>query len=129
MKRRHFAAAVGAAAFIPGTPRAAAGAAADAPTRSGSISDGPIWSGEYSARKGTVKLAMYRKRVVPAAGGAALPVLFLVHGSSMAGRSTFDLTVPCQTGYSMMDEFARRGYDVWAMDHEGYGRSDRTSGN
>jgi alpha-beta hydrolase superfamily lysophospholipase len=25
--------------------------------------------------------------------------------------------------------FARRGYDVWTLDHEGYGRSDRGAGN
>jgi pimeloyl-ACP methyl ester carboxylesterase len=59
----------------------------------------------------------------------ARPALFLVHGSSMSGRSTFDLTVPGRTNYSMMDAFVRLGFDVWTMDHEGYGRSDRTSGN
>ena len=31
--------------------------------------------------------------------------------------------------YSMMDHFAAAGFDVWTMDHEGYGRSDRTDGN
>jgi alpha-beta hydrolase superfamily lysophospholipase len=119
MNRRFFGAALTAATFLPTAMRSVAAAA-----------DAPLWSGEYWARKGTVKLAMYRKRIsAPAAGGAAMPVLFLVHGSSMAGRSTFDLTVPGQSGYSMMDAFARRGFDVWTMDHEGYGRSDRTSGN
>ncbi len=57
------------------------------------------------------------------------PVLFLVHGSSMGGLSTFDLTVPGSTNYSMMDRFVRYGFDVWTMDHEGYGRSSRTAGN
>ena len=28
-----------------------------------------------------------------------------------------------------MDEFARYGFDVWTMDHEGYGRSTRTDSN
>jgi pimeloyl-ACP methyl ester carboxylesterase len=111
---------MGAMALVPDTAKAAA-----------TVADVAIASGEYWARKGTVKLAMYRKRVgaVAAGGAAALPALFLVHGSSMAGRSTFDLTVPGHTDYSMMDAFARRGFDVWTMDHEGYGRSDRTSGN
>lgn len=118
MKRHQFAAAIGAAAFVPGVAPAEAAAA-----------DASISSAEYWARKGTVKLAMYRKRIGAPAGGATLPVLFLVHGSSMAGRSTFDLTVPGHADYSMMDAFARRGFDVWTMDHEGYGRSDRTSGN
>jgi pimeloyl-ACP methyl ester carboxylesterase len=29
----------------------------------------------------------------------------------------------------MMDHFARLGYDVWTMDHEGYGHSQKTEGN
>jgi alpha-beta hydrolase superfamily lysophospholipase len=40
----------------------------------------------------------------------------------------FDLQVPNRTGYSMMDHFARLGYEVWTMDHEGYGHSQRTAG-
>src|SRR5258708_27191005 len=28
-----------------------------------------------------------------------------------------------------MNVFARAGFDVWTMDHEGYGRSSRTDGN
>ena len=28
-----------------------------------------------------------------------------------------------------MDHFAGLGYDVWTMDHEGYGFSSRTAGN
>src|SRR5207244_1831394 len=31
--------------------------------------------------------------------------------------------------YSMMNVFAGWGYDVWTVDHEGYGRSSRTEGN
>ncbi|MBV9439802.1 MAG: alpha/beta fold hydrolase [Candidatus Eremiobacteraeota bacterium] len=118
MRRAVFGAALGAVAVAPSALTAGAAAA-----------DGAIAASEYWAMKGTVRLYVYRKRIVPAAGAAAQPVLFLVHGSSMSGRSTFDLTVPNQTGYSMMDAFARLGYDVWTMDHEGYGRSDRTSGN
>ena len=73
---------------------------------------------------------MYRKRVgAPAAGGAQKPVLFLVHGSSNAALSSYDLHVPGKGEYSMMNVFARLGYDVWTMDHEGYGKSSRTSGN
>ncbi|MEA2721947.1 MAG: hypothetical protein QOJ39_3811 [Candidatus Eremiobacteraeota bacterium] len=121
MKRARFGTSLGAAALL-------AGAAA---TRASAQSAPPaLWSSEYWARKGAVKLYMYRKRLgAPVTGAAALPVLFLVHGSSMSGRSTFDLAVPGRTGYSMMDAFARYGFDVWTMDHEGYGRSDRTSGN
>jgi alpha-beta hydrolase superfamily lysophospholipase len=50
---------------------------------------------------------------------------FLVHGSSISARPSFDLTVPGAGEYSLMNVFARWGYDVWTMDHEGYGRSSR----
>ena len=56
-------------------------------------------------------------------------MLFLVHGSSNSARSSFDLTVPGRGEYSSMDVFARYGFDVWTMDHEGYGKSSRTDGN
>jgi len=52
-----------------------------------------------------------------------------VHGSSYSGKTMFDLQVPNREGYSMMDHFARLGYDVWTMDHEGYGHSDKTAAN
>jgi alpha-beta hydrolase superfamily lysophospholipase len=89
-----------------------------------------FWTAEYVAKKGDVALQMYRKRVgAPAAGEAAKPVLFLVHGSSTGAQASFDLHVPGRGEYSVMNVFARLGYDVWAMDHEGYGRSSRTAGN
>lgn len=90
----------------------------------------PAWSAEYWAHKGAVDLYLFRKRArKPQANAAPLPVLVLVHGSSFSGRTTYDLAVPGQTGYSMMDRFARLGYDVWTLDHEGYGRSSRTDRN
>jgi len=41
----------------------------------------------------------------------------------------FDLAVPGRDDYSVMNEFARHGFDCWTMDHENYGKSGRTSGN
>ena len=90
---------------------------------------GEMWSGEYWANKGDVKLYMCRKRVGAPKAGESLPALFLVHGSSISARPTFDLTVSGKGEYSLMDAFARWGFDVWTMDHENYGRSSRTSGN
>jgi pimeloyl-ACP methyl ester carboxylesterase len=88
-----------------------------------------IWSNEYWAKKGDVPLWMYRKRLgAPKAGEPARPVLFFVHGSSVTSR-VFDLSVPGRDDYSVMDEFARHGFDCWTMDHENYGKSGRTSGN
>jgi len=89
-----------------------------------------IWSGEYWAKKGDVSLYMFRKRMgAPKAGEAPLPVLFLVHGSSVSSRPSFDLTVPGLGEYSVMNTFAQYGFDVWTMDHENYGRSSRTDSN
>jgi len=88
-----------------------------------------IWSAEYWAKKGDVKLNLWRKRIgAPGAGGPALPVIVLVHGSSNSSRSSYDLTVPGHDDYSLMNVLARYGYDVWTMDHDGYGYSG-SSGN
>ena len=51
--------------------------------------------------------------------------MLFVHGSSMASQPTFDLTVPGRPDSSVMDWFARRGFDCWTVDMEGYGRSDK----
>jgi pimeloyl-ACP methyl ester carboxylesterase len=88
-----------------------------------------IWSAEYWANKGGVKLNLWRKRAgAPVAGEAARPAVFLVHGSSNSARSSYDLTVPGKGEYSLMNVLARFGYDVWTMDHDGYGYSG-SSGN
>jgi pimeloyl-ACP methyl ester carboxylesterase len=90
---------------------------------------GEIWSAEYWAKKGDVPLYMFRKRLgAPKPGEAPRPILFLVHGSSVTWR-IFDLNTPGHGEYSMMNVFARWGFDVWTMDHENYGKSGRTSGN
>jgi pimeloyl-ACP methyl ester carboxylesterase len=83
-----------------------------------------IWSEDYFVTREDVQLYVYRKRATaPVQGEPALPVLMLVHGSTVSGRSTYDLQVPGATDYSVMDHFAALGYDVWTVDHEGYGRS------
>src|SRR4051812_23445740 len=91
-----------------------------------SFSQGRIVADEFWADKKGVRLWVYRKRV---AGMAPKAKLFCVHGSSYSGKTMFDLQVPDREGYSMMDVFARLGYEVWTMDHEGYGHSDKTAGN
>ena len=90
---------------------------------------GEIWSNEYWTKKGDIPLWMFRKRIgAPKAGEPARPVVFFVHGSSVTSR-VFDLNVPGKGEYSVMNEFARYGFDCWTMDHENYGKSGRTSGN
>ena len=89
-----------------------------------------IWSSDYWANKGGVKLNLWRKRVgAPKAGEKPLPILFLVHGSSNSTRSSYDLTVPGKGEYSLMNVMARDGYDVWTMDHDGYGHSGSSGNN
>lgn len=85
-----------------------------------------IHAEEFWTKKNDVNLWVYRKYA--GAKGAKRPLLFLVHGSSYSGKTMFDLQVPGRTGYSFMDKFVKLGYEVWTMDHEGYGHSDRTAG-
>jgi pimeloyl-ACP methyl ester carboxylesterase len=90
-----------------------------------------VWSNEYWTKKGDINLYIFRKRVgAPVAGERPRPILFMVHGSSNSSRTSYDLEVPgAKAEYSMMNVFARNGFDVWTMDHEGYGYSSRSSGN
>jgi pimeloyl-ACP methyl ester carboxylesterase len=98
-------------------------------TPASAAADGEIWTAEYWAKKGDVPLYMFRKRLgAPKPGEPARPVLFLVHGSSVTWR-VFDIDAPGHGEYSLMNVFARWGYDVWTMDHENYGKSGRTKGN
>src|ERR1700723_3419761 len=108
----------------------AGGLAATLPAQSASAATegGEIWSSEYWTKKGDVPLWMFRKRVgASKAGEPSKPVLFFVHGSSVTSRC-FDIQVKGQE-YSVMNEFARYGFDCWTMDHENYGKSGRTPGN
>jgi pimeloyl-ACP methyl ester carboxylesterase len=113
-----------------------AAAMATSPSTSAQAAPAPaadIWSGEYWATKqragAEIKLALYRKRLGAPAPGEGRPVLFLVHGSSISARPSFDLSVPGHGEYSLMNVFAGYGFDVWTMDHENYGRSSRTESN
>ena len=84
---------------------------------------------EYRATKGAVSLYLWRKRSADRPPSAARPPIVLVHGSSLSGRPSYDLTVPGHPDYSFMDWLAARGWDVWTLDHEGYGHSTITDGN
>ena len=96
-------------------------------TRTADAPSADVVAEEHWAKKGTVDLYLWRKRLAGKAGQKR-PVLFLVHGSSFSARTSYDLDVPGKGEYSMMNVFARAGWDVWTMDHEGYGRSSRTDG-
>jgi len=87
-----------------------------------------IQATEYWTSKGETKLYLYRKRATPKAGEQQ-PVVFLVHGSSNSSRSSYDLSVPGKGEYSFMNVLAGYGFDVWTMDHDGYGRSGSSGNN
>jgi len=78
---------------------------------------------EHWAQCGGAKLFLWRKRRIRLRNSAGSVIL--VHGSSMASTPSFDLRVPDRPGYSLMEYLAKRDYDVWCMDHEGYGRSTK----
>ncbi len=84
------------------------------------------WTGgiEHWTHKGDIKLFLWQKPANPKVPPAG--TILFVHGSSMASQPTFDLSVPGRPHSSVMDWFAERGFDTWCMDHEGYGRSDKS---
>jgi pimeloyl-ACP methyl ester carboxylesterase len=84
-----------------------------------------IASEEHFVQKDDVSLFVFRKYI---GNPKDKPVLILVHGSGLCALPTFDVRVPGrESEYSMMDVCAGRGFDVWTIDHEGYGKSSRSS--
>ena len=82
----------------------------------------PVQGHEHWVEKGAVKLFLWQKLV---AGAPKRGTVLFVHGSSMASQATFDLMVEGRPDSSVMDWFARRGYEAWSVDMEGYGRSSK----
>jgi pimeloyl-ACP methyl ester carboxylesterase len=80
----------------------------------------------WTSKEG-VKLFLFEK----CAGDPAKAegTILFVHGSSMAAQPTFDLRVAGRPDSSVMDWFARRGFDCWCVDMEGYGRSTKDRDN
>ena len=81
----------------------------------------------WTTKDGGVKLFLFEKSAGDPA--ASTGTILFVHGSSMAGQPTFDLQVPGRPDSSVMDWFARRGFDCWCVDMEGYGRSTKDRDN
>jgi len=84
-------------------------------------------SEHWTSKDSRVKLFLFEKCVGEPA--KSIGIILFVHGSSMASQPTFDLQVPGHPDSSVMDHFARRGYDCWCVDMEGYGRSTKTRDN
>jgi len=76
-----------------------------------------------------LKIYVWEKRLKdadPRQFAATGKVVLLAHGASISGRVDFDLQLPGQTDltYSLMDYLAERGFDVFSVDCQNYGRSD-----
>ena len=99
----------------------------EAARKTPAAAEAPVLGLEHWTRKGEVKLFLWEKRQSDPDNGAGI-VLF-VHGSSMASQPTFDLQVPGRPDSSVMDWFARQGFDAWCVDMEGYGRSEKQRDN
>jgi pimeloyl-ACP methyl ester carboxylesterase len=77
---------------------------------------------EHWVEHRAIKLYVWEKYV---SGPSGKKVVVLAHGSATAGKESFDLQVPGKPSYSLMDFLAREGFDVFALDTRGFGRSTR----
>jgi pimeloyl-ACP methyl ester carboxylesterase len=87
----------------------------------------PVNGKEHWTERDGARLFLWNKNTGTPAKDA--PVMLFIHGSSMASQPTFDLQVPGRQDSSGMDWFARRGFDCWSVDMEGYGRSTKDRDN
>lgn len=87
--------------------------------------DATMTAATHWVSRGEVRIHVREKYVGSPEGK---PTLILAHGSATAGQESFDLAVPGRTDYSLMDRFARAGFDVFALDVHGFGRSTRPEG-
>lgn len=81
---------------------------------------------EHWVENNGVKLYVWEKYAGSASGK---PAIVLTHGSATAGKESFDLQVPGKPSYSLMDFLAKEGFDVFAPDVRGFGRSTHPDGH
>ncbi|MEQ1718322.1 MAG: alpha/beta fold hydrolase [Hyphomicrobium sp.] len=75
---------------------------------------------EHTIDANGMRLRIWEKSQGPTGGK---PIVVLAHGSGTAGQESFDLQVDGKTDTSLMDVLAREGFDVFAPDVRGFGRS------
>ncbi len=109
--------------FAPGVFLSAPVLASSGTSNIGGIIEGRQYWALKKVGNQNINLSLWRKWIP---GNAPKGVILFVHGSSMAGTPTFDLQVPGKPEYSIMEVFSKLGYDTWCLDHEGYGRSDKS---
>jgi pimeloyl-ACP methyl ester carboxylesterase len=113
--RRGFLVIAGAAAARPG--------AASAQPSSGDVPGSEHWTVKRAGGQ-DVRLFLWRRNA--RTPGPRRGTLLFVHGSSVSSTPVFDLEIPGRPESSTMQWFARKGFDTWCFDCEGYGRSDKT---
>lgn len=77
---------------------------------------------EFDAKDDGYRLYLRNKHPEDYYSGKPERTVLFLHGATFPGSATFDLPMD---GGSWMDFLARRGYDVYALDLRGYGRSTR----
>ncbi|HYA96196.1 MAG TPA: alpha/beta fold hydrolase [Terriglobales bacterium] len=84
-----------------------------------------VKSAEHWVDNGPIRLYVWEKY----ADTPNKPIVVLAHGSATAGKVSFDLQVPDKPDYSLMDVLAQNGFDVFALDTRGFGRSTHPEGH
>lgn len=86
----------------------------------------PVKGVEHWVDNGNIRLYVWEKYLE---NPAVKPIIVLCHGSATAGKESFDLQVPGKPSYSLMDVLAQSGFDVFALDLRGFGRSTHPDGH
>ncbi len=84
------------------------------------FADETMTANEHFVEAGGVRLRIWEKSLGAPDGK---PIVVLAHGSATAGQESFDLQVPGKPSFSFMDFLAGEGFDVFAPDIRGFGRS------
>jgi len=92
----------------------------------GFVASQTVTGAEHWVDNGKIRLYVWEKY---AGSPAAKPVVILCHGSATAGKESFDLEVPGKPDYSLMNVLAQSGFDVFAPDVTGFGRSTHPEGH
>jgi len=91
-----------------------------------SVTAQEIKGADHGVKNAGIELYVWEKYTGNPSGK---PVIVLAHGSATAGKESFDLQVPGKPSYSLMDFLAGAGFDVFALDTRGFGRSTRPDGH
>ena len=95
------------------------------------ISSAEHWvSGVSGLDRSPIKLYLWEKRPVaadPSTLAQPRKIILLVHGAGTPSRIVFDLQVPEKGAatYSLMDYLVNQGFDVFSLELQNYGRSDK----